>query len=45
MSGGVETGHGREMGHRQTKEPATVNPCLNHRATTRLYCLSAAEQS
>ena len=27
---GMETEHGREIGHRQTKGPETVNPCLNH---------------
>src|SRR5205085_5803634 len=41
---GMETEHGREMGHRQTKGPATVSPCLNHCATPRLYPRSSQDK-
>src|SRR5256885_1186565 len=37
MSGKWKRSMARTVGHRQTKEPATVMPHLNHRATSRLY--------
>jgi integrase len=40
MSGMWKRGMVRIMRHRQTKEPDTDRPNLNHRATSRLYPLS-----
>ncbi len=37
MSGEWKRGTVRLVRHRQTKEPATDRPSLNHRATPRLY--------
>src|SRR5690349_6403719 len=42
MSGKWKRSTAELVRHRQTKEPATDRPCLNHRATSRLYRVFSA---